>query len=55
MDLEAGLKFIVFLFLFCFTNYLIMLIRYDNEQKKRKLIQQIKISALYPKGTFINL
>ena len=55
MDLEAGLKSIIFLFLFGFTNYWIMLIRYEKDIKKRKLIQKNKILALYPKGTFISL
>ena len=55
MNLEAGLKLIVFLILFGFTNYLMMLRRYKIDLKKRKIIQKIKISNLYPKGTFISI
>ena len=54
MDLEAGFRFIVFLVLFGFTNYLMMLKRYENDLKKRKMIQKNRIAVLYPKGTFIN-
>ena len=53
MKFEAGLEFIIFLVLFGFTNYLMMLRRYENDLKKRKIIQNNKISRLYPKGTFI--
>ena len=52
MTLEAGLRFFVFLVIFGFTNYLMMLRRYENNLKKRKLIQENKIANLYPKGTF---
>jgi len=55
MNLEAGLNFIIFLFIFGYTNYLIMLKRYENDLKKRKLIQKNRISNLYPKGTFISV
>ena len=55
MNLEAGFQFIIFLVLFGFTNYLIMLKRYENDLKKRKIIQNNKLLNLYPKGTFINL
>ncbi len=55
MNLLAGFQFILFLFFFGFTNYLMMLKRYDNDLKKRKLIQKNKISTLYPKGTFISV
>ena len=55
MNLEAGFQFIIFLILFGFTNYLIMLKRYENDLKKRQLIQKNRISNLYPKGTFINI
>ena len=54
MNLEAGIRFIVFLVLFGFANYLIMLRRYENENRKRKFLQQHEISKLYPKGTFIS-
>ena len=54
MDLEAGFRFIVFLVLFGFTNYLMMLKRYENDLKKRKMTQKNRIAVLYPKGTFIN-
>ena len=53
MSLEAGLRFFVFLVIFGFTNYLMMLRRYEKDLKKRKLIQKNKISTLYPKGTFV--
>ena len=55
MNLEAGFEFIIFLVLFGFTNYLMMLIRYENDLKKRQLKQKIRISNLYPKGTFISI
>ncbi len=53
MNFEAGIRFIVFLIIFGFTNYLMMLIRYENDMKKKKSLQQKKISRLYPKGSFI--
>ena len=52
MNLEAGFQFVIFLFLFGFTNYLMMLNRYENDLKKRKIIQKNRITELYPKGTF---
>ena len=55
MNLEAGFQFIIFLALFGFTNYLIMLKRYENDLKKRKMTQKNRIAVLYPKGTFISL
>ena len=55
MNLEAGLQFIIFLLLFGFTNYLMMLKRYENDCKKRHFIQKNRISNLYPKGTFISI
>ena len=55
MNLEAGFQFIIFLVLFGFVNYLMMLKRYENDFKKRQLIQKNRISNLYPKGTFINV
>ena len=55
MNLEAGFQFSIFLVLFGFTNYLMMLKRYENDLKKRQLIQKNRISNLYPKGTFINI
>ena len=55
MDLEAGFRFIIFLVLFGFTNYLMMLKRYENDLKKRKMTQKNRIAVLYPKGTFISL
>ncbi len=55
MNLEAGFKFIIFLFLFGFTNYLMMLKRYENDLKKRQLIQKNRIATLYPKSTFIDV
>ena len=55
MNLEAGFQFIIFLFLFGSTNYLMMLRRYENDLKKRRIIQKNKITVLYPKGTFISL
>ena len=53
MTLETGLRFLVFLVIFGFTNYLMMLRRYEKDLKKRNLIQKNKISTLYPKGTFV--
>ncbi len=53
MNFEAGTRFIVFLVIFGFTNYLMMLRRYENDIKKKKYLQQEKISRLYPKGSFI--
>ena len=55
MDLEAGFRFIIFLVLFGFTNYLMMLKRYENDLKKRKMIQKNRIAVLYPKGSFISV
>jgi len=53
MNFEAGIRFIVFLGIFGFTNYLMMLRRYENDIKKKKLLQHKKISKLYPKGLLI--
>ena len=55
MNLEASFEFIIFLFLFGCTNYLMMLKRYENDQKKVKIIQKNRIAGLYPKGTFIGI
>ena len=55
MNLEAGIQFIIFLVLFGFTNYLMMLKRYENDLKKRLIIQKDRIAMLYPKGTFISI
>jgi len=53
MNLEAGISFNIFLLIIGFTNYLMMLRRYENDIKKKKNLQQEKISRLYPKGSFI--
>ena len=53
MNFEAGIRFIIFLVLFGSANYLMMLRRYENDIRKRKFLQQQKISKLYPKGSFI--
>ncbi len=53
MSVKAGFEFIIFLILFGFTNYLMMLRRYEYDLKQQKLIQRTNISKLYPKGTFI--
>jgi len=53
MNFEAGIRFIVFLVILGFTNYLMMLRRYENDIKKKKYLQQEKISRLYPKGSLI--
>ena len=53
MNIEAGIRFIIFLVIFGVTNYLMMLRRYENDIKKKKLLQHKKISRLYPKGSFI--
>ena len=55
MNLEAGFQFVTFLVLFGFTNYLMMFKRYENDLKKRQIIQKNRISNLYPKGTFISV
>jgi len=55
MSFETGLRFILFLLIFGFTNYFIMLIRYENDLRNRKILQKHNISNLYPKGTFIHL
>ena len=55
MNYQAGFEFIIFLFLFGFTNYLTMLKRYENDLKKRQLTQKNRIANLYPKGTFISI
>ena len=55
MNLEAGIQFIIFLVLFGFTNYFMMLKRYENDIKKRQIIQKDRITILYPKGTFISI
>ncbi len=53
MNFEEGIRFIFFLVIFGFTNYLMMLRRYENDIKKKKFLQLKKISRLYPKGSFI--
>ena len=55
MNLEAGFEFIIFLILFGFTNYLMMLQRYENDLRKRQKTQKDRIAGLYPKGTFIGI
>ena len=55
MNLVEGFKFIMFLVLFGCINYLMMLKKYENDLKKRKLTQKNRISTLYPKGTFISV
>ncbi len=55
MNLEAGIRFIIFLLIFGFTNYLMMLRRYEKDLQKKKLLQHKKISRLYPKDSFIFL
>ena len=55
MNLEAGFQFIIFLFLFGSTNYLMMLKRYEKDLKKKNIIQKNRIAELYPKGTFISV
>tara|TARA_B100000614_G_scaffold52221_1_gene44998 strand:- start:12 stop:176 length:165 start_codon:yes stop_codon:yes gene_type:complete len=53
MNLEAGIRFIFFLVFFGFANYLIMLRRYEANLEKKRFLQKLKISKLYPKGTYI--
>jgi len=53
MIFEAGVRFIVFSIIFGLTNYLMMLRRYENDIKKKKFLQNKKISKLYPKDSFI--
>ena len=55
MNLDAGFRFIIFLALFGLTNYLMMLKRYENDLKKKNIIQKNRIAELYPKGTFISV
>ena len=55
MNIESGFRFILFLLIFGFSNYLIMVKRYENDLRKRKIIQKNKILKLYPKGTFIKV
>ena len=55
MNLEAGFLFIIFLLLFGSTNFLMMLKRYENDLKKKNIIQKNRIAELYPKGTFISV
>ncbi len=55
MNLEAGLEFIIFIVLFGLSNYWMMLKRYENDLKKRQLLQKNRIANLYPKGTFISI
>ena len=53
MNFEAGIRFILFLLVFGSANYIVMLKRYENDIRKKKFLQQDKISKLYPKGSFI--
>ena len=55
MHIEAGFKFVFFLFIFSFLNYLIMLARYENDLKKIKIAKKNKIAKLYPANTFIKV
>ncbi len=55
MNIMAGLRFIVFLLIFGWVNYLMMIRRYEIDLRKRSTIQKSKISRLYPKGTFISI
>ena len=55
MNLEAGFRLIIFFAVFGFNNYLMMLKRYENDLKKRQIIQKNRIADLYPKGTFISV
>ena len=55
MDLEAAFRFIIFLALFGLTNYLMMIKRYENDLKKREIMQKKRVAVLYPKGTFISV
>ena len=54
MNLLSGFEFILFMTLFGLANYLMMLRRYENDVKKRKIIQKNRIAVLYPKGTTIS-
>jgi len=53
MNFEAGIRFIFFLVVFGVANYLMMLRRYEKDIKKKKTLQDKKISRLYPKGSYI--
>ena len=37
MNLEAGIRFIIFLIIFGVANYLMMLRRYENDVKKKEI------------------
>jgi len=45
MNFEVGIRFIVFLVIFGFTNYLMMLRRYENDIKKKKFFAWPNIKA----------
>ncbi len=55
MNIEAGLQLVIFLILFGSLNYVIMLKRYENDIKQKKISQFKKIASLYPKNTFLNI
>tara|TARA_B100000614_G_C14191602_1_gene345891 strand:+ start:86 stop:253 length:168 start_codon:yes stop_codon:yes gene_type:complete len=55
MNLEAGFEFIVLLLLFGSINYAIMLMRYENDLKIKKIAQIKAVSRLYPKNTFVKI
>tara|TARA_Y100001978_G_C23413569_1_gene300310 strand:- start:331 stop:498 length:168 start_codon:yes stop_codon:yes gene_type:complete len=54
MNFIAGFEYLFVLILIGFINYLLMLKRYKNDEKRRKMIQYQNISKLYPKNYFIN-
>ena len=55
MNFVAGFEFIILVILFGFGNYLMMLRRYENDLKRRQILQNNRIAVLYPKGTFIRV
>ena len=54
MNFIAGFEFIIILLIFGSINFIMMLKRYENDLKKRKIIQNQNIARLYPKGTFLS-
>ena len=49
MNFEAGIRFILFLIIFGFTNYLMMLRRYEKEIKKKEIFTAEKNFQAIPK------
>lgn len=54
MNIVAGLEFFLLLIIFGLINFSIMLMRYTNDLKRKRISQLKKIASLYPKGTYIS-